>query len=58
VIDTGIEAQFVQHVATFVGATGNADRPRAGHFGELSDQRADRSACRGNDDSLAGFGLA
>jgi len=41
-----------QSRVTLFGTASDADRPGAGHLGELSDKRADRPACRRDDNRL------
>jgi len=42
VVDARTEAELGLDPAAFVGAAGDADDPRAGAFGELADDGADR----------------
>ena len=58
VIDSRVETQVVLHVATLLGAAGDADRPGTGDLGELTDERADRAARGRDDDGFAGLRLS
>jgi len=42
VVDADLEPELGLDPAAFVGAAGDADDPRAGAFGELADNGADR----------------
>src|SRR5256712_124115 len=57
-IDRGVEAELVLHEGAFLRAAGDADGSRAGELGELSDERPDRTAGRGDDHGLPGLRLA
>ena len=58
VVDAGVEAEFVDDVAAFFGAAGNADDAAALELGDLADHRADRAGGSGDHDGFAGLRLA
>src|SRR5207245_4358764 len=57
-IDRGAQAELVLHEGAVLRAAGDADGSRAGELGELSDERPDRTAGRGDDHGLPGLRLA
>src|SRR5215471_6481659 len=52
-VDASVEAEFALHITAFVGTPGNADRACTGAFGELANDRADRTRSSRDDDGLA-----
>src|SRR5215470_14721512 len=52
-VDASVEAEFALHITAFVGTPGNADRACTGAFGELANDRADRTRGSRDDDGLA-----
>src|SRR5215472_15689208 len=52
-VDAGVEAEFALHITAFVGTPGNADRACTSAFGELANDRADRTRGSRDDDRLA-----
>ena len=58
VVDAGVEAELLRHVAALVGAAGDADGAAALDLGDLADDRADRAGGRRDHHRLAGLGLA
>ena len=58
VIEARVEAEFLGEVVDLVVRTGDADNPATLDLGDLSDERADRAGCPGNDDRLAGLRIA
>ena len=58
VVDTGIEAQFVDDLCAFFGTTCNPDGMGTMHFGKLPNRSADRTTGRADDDGFTRFGLA
>src|SRR6267142_3227400 len=57
-IDRGVEAKLVLHEGAFIRAACDADGSRAGELTELSDQRPDRAAGRGDHHGFSGLRLA
>src|SRR5215470_19743728 len=57
-IDRGVETKHVLHEGAFLRAAGDTDRSRVGELSELSDERPDRTAGRGDDHGLSGLRLA
>jgi hypothetical protein len=55
VVDAGVEAQFLGHVAALVGAAGDADRAAAARLGQRADRAADRAAGGADHHRLAGL---
>ena len=56
VVDAGVEAELVDHVAALLRPAGDADRAAAARLGELADDAADGAAGRADDDRLARLG--
>ena len=52
VVDCRIEPEFVDEVAAFRGAAGDADRAASLDFCDLPDGRANRAGSAGNDDGI------
>src|SRR5262249_53625869 len=57
-VEAGIETELLGHVAAFLGAAGDADDAATLALSELSGDRADRPRRGGDDNRLAGPGLA
>ncbi len=58
IIDTGIEAEFLNDVAALDRAAGNTDDPAAFDLGDLANQRTDRPGSGRDDHGFAGLRLA
>ena len=58
VVDAGVEAEFVRHVAALVGTAGDANGAAALDLGDLPDDRAHRAGRRRYHDGLARLRLS
>ena len=56
-INARVETELILYIRALLGAARDADRSRAGDFGELADERSYRSARRRDNHRFSGFGL-